>query len=272
MKLSFSTLACPDWTMPQIIAMASTAGYDGIELRFVENEDSLWKLGAFRGEELAATKRALADHGLAISCVDTSCRFHFPDAKERAHWREEGERMAELAAALGALGIRVFGDTIQPGADRGSTRAWIADSLRQLADRIAGKEIEVWLETHGDFAGAAETIAILAECGGPGIGVVWDPANCFLESGERPHTGGALLRASIRHTHIKDLLRNEDVWTPTLTGEGNFPLQEVRTALCGLAYTRFVSFEWEKKWHPEIPDASIALPHFARWFRENWTS
>ena len=36
MKVSFSTLACPDWTMRQIIAMAAGERYDGIELRFVE--------------------------------------------------------------------------------------------------------------------------------------------------------------------------------------------------------------------------------------------
>jgi len=37
-----------------------------------------------------------------------------------------------------------------------------------------------------------------------------------------------------------------------------------------LEFSRFVSFEGEKKWHPDIPDASIALPRFAHWFRENW--
>ena len=59
MKISFSTLACPDWTMPQIIAMAAGESYDGIELRFVQGEDSLWKLPVFSGKELASTKRAL---------------------------------------------------------------------------------------------------------------------------------------------------------------------------------------------------------------------
>jgi sugar phosphate isomerase/epimerase len=268
--MSFSTLACSDWTMPQIIAMASAAAYDGIELRLVENEDSLWKLRAFQGHELATTKRALSDQALAISCVDTSCRFHFPDAKERAHWIEEGERMADLAAALGAPGIRVFGDTIQPGADRTSTRNWIADSIRQLADRTAAKGVEVWLETHGDFAIASETASILETAGQANIGVVWDPANCFVESGERPQAGAAVLGAKIQHVHIKDLRRNQDGWKPVLTGEGNFSLPEVLTAVSQLEFSRFVSFEWEKKWHPEIPDASIALPHFARWFRENW--
>ena len=80
------------------------------------------------------------------------------------------------------------------------------------------------------------------------------------------------LGASIRHVHLKDLLRKEGKWELVLTGEGNFPLAEVLSVLRQLKYTRFVSFEWEKKWHPEIPDATIALPHFSRWFRENFES
>ncbi len=258
--------------MEQIVAIATANRYQGIELRFVENEDSLWKLPAFRGDELAVTKRKLSDCGLAISCVDTSCRFHFPDAAKRARWMEEGERMADLTAALGAPGIRVFGDTIQPGADRVSTRRWISESIHKLADSITSKGIEVWLETHGDFASASETAAILAEANHPNIGVIWDPANCFLESGEIPREGAATLGANIRHTHIKDLSQNANGWKLVLTGSGDFPLMEVRGALRQLKYEGFVSLEWEKKWHPEIADASIALPQFAEWFRENWRS
>ena len=269
MKTSFSTLACPDWTLSQAIAIAAASGYDGIELRFVENEDSLWKLPAFSQKELPATKRALQDHGLVISCVDTSCRFHFPDPKERAHWLEEGKRMADLAAALEAPGIRVFGDTIQPGADRASTRAWIADSMRKLAENIASTGVEVWLETHGDFAGASETAAILKEAAHPATGVLWDPANCYIESHDQPQAAATLLGSTIRHVHLKDLLIQQNHWKPVLTGEGNFPLLEVRDALHRNGYDGFASFEWEKKWHPEIPDATVALPHFARWFREN---
>ena len=93
----------------QAIEIASASGYDGIELRFVENEDSLWKLPAFGAHELPATKRALKDHGLVISCVDTSCRFHFPDPKERARWIEEGERhgrSGRCARGAGHPGVR----------------------------------------------------------------------------------------------------------------------------------------------------------------------
>jgi hypothetical protein len=34
---------------------------------------------------------------------------------------------------------------------------------------------------------------------------------------------------------------------------------------------RFVSFGWEKKLHPQIPDVEIALPHFIEWFRRYTT-
>jgi len=44
----------------------------------------------------------------------------------------------------------------------------------------------------------------------------------------------------------------------------------MRNALRKLHYDRFVSFEWEKKWHPELADAAVALPHFANWFRKNY--
>jgi sugar phosphate isomerase/epimerase len=270
MKVSFSTLACPDWTMPQIIATAAGEGYEGIELRFVQGEDSLWKLPVFSGTGLASTKRALADCSLSISCMDTSCRFHSPDAAERARWITEGKRMADLAAELGAPGLRVFGDTIQPGADRSSTQSWIAESIRELADITSAKGVEIWIENHGDFAGAAETAAILQQAASPNTGVVWDPANSFVATQEQPADGAAQLRVAIRHVHIKDLQRDRDGWKYVLTGEGAFPLLELNAVLQGLQYDRFLSFEWEKKWHPELAYADIALPHFARWFRKNY--
>src|SRR5215470_4510411 len=125
MKISFSSLACPSWTLRQVVEIAAKSAYEGVELRFLEGEDSLWKLPRFQGAALNEAKRMIADRGLSVTCVGTSCRFHSPDEQERAIWVKEGLRMAELAATLGAPGIRVFGDKIQPGESRESTRDWI---------------------------------------------------------------------------------------------------------------------------------------------------
>jgi sugar phosphate isomerase/epimerase len=270
MKISFSTLACPNWTLAQVIEIAKAAAYDGIELRFLENEDALWKLPAFQGARLRESHRQIADAGLTVSCVDTSCRFDSPEPHERERWRAEGERMAEVAAGLGAPGIRVFGDRIQPGVDRPPTRAWIGECLAALKERIASSGVQVWLETHGDFSTASEVQAILSEQ--PGVGIVWDPACAFLEHGERPLQNGMILRDFIRHVHIKDLRKHQKGWSPVPTGDGEFPIAEIRAVLDKLSYRGFLSFEWEKKWHPTIEAPEVAVPHFAEWFRRSWAN
>lgn len=178
--------------------------------------------------------------------------------------------MADLAAELGAPGLRVFGDTIQSGADRASTQSWIADSIRELAHATEPKGIEIWIENHGDFVTASQTMTILMQADCLNTGVVWDPANSLAATQEDPAESAALLGAAIRHVHLKDIRRHQDKWEYVLTGEGEFPFRELMIALDRLRYSGYVSFEWEKKWHPEIAGPEIALPHFARWFRENF--
>ncbi len=261
MKTSFSTLACPDWDIGQILSAAVAYGYDGVELRFVQGEASLYKLASFRDAGLTETRSKIRDEGLMIPCLDTSCLFHSPEPQQRHQWIDEGERMAALAEQLGAPGIRVFGDRIQPGANREATRGWIAESIATLSGRVG---VAVWLESHGDFAQSSETLAILQQAGSGGV--IWDPANAFLESYEDPRIAAPALHQLLRHVHLKDMLLDG---TPALMGQGEFAIQDVFAALAGIHYDGFVSFEWEKKWHPEIAGPEIALPQFIQWMRSN---
>ncbi|HEY7353254.1 MAG TPA: sugar phosphate isomerase/epimerase [Terriglobales bacterium] len=267
MRICFSTLGCPNWTLPQVVEIAVRCGYDGLELRFLEGEDSLWKLSAFQGSGLSSSKRILQESGLSIACVGTSCRFHFAEQRERQRWVDEGKRMAELAAELGSPGIRVFGDKIQPGANRHATREWIADGIARLAKEVEGLRIGVWLETHGDFASSAETQRILIDAKRLDPGVVWDPANAFTDGGEEPVPAAGNFGDALRHVHLRDLDFAAGEWHPVLTGQGKFPLGEIVAELHRLKYDRFCSFEWEKKWRPELAEAEIAIPHFSEWFR-----
>ena len=210
----------------------------------------------------------IADAGLSVACVGTSCRFHSPDSQERSRWVEEGLRMAELAAALGAPGIRVFGDQIQSGENRESTRSWIAEGIQRLAQQMPA-EVEVWLETHGDFASSDETNSVIEKSGRGDVGIVWDPANAFTDGGESPPVAASAFGKNLRHVHLRDLDCEAGEWKPVLTGKGEFALREILTELDRLKYDRFVSFEWEKKWRPELAEAEVAVPHFAKWFRQN---
>lgn len=267
-RLAFSTLGCPSWPLGRVLDAAGRMGYDGVELRFLEGDDALWARPELTGSGLRETLARLADAGLAIPCVDTRSFFHQPDPAARRLAVEEAERTAGVAARLGAPGIRVFGDRVQPGADLASTRAWIVECLGELRDRLRGTGVEVWLETHGDFATAAATRALLEAAGSDGLGAVWDPANAFSEFGEEPEKGASALGPFLRHVHLKDERRPSDgkiPWPPVLPGRGDFPAHRVLAWLQASGDDRWVSFEWEKRWHPEIEEPEVALPHFLGW-------
>ena len=255
-----------------MIEHAHTLGYDGVELRFIENSSRLWELPGLHGVRLKETRDRLASKGLIIPCVDTSCFFHYTEENQRRESLEMGQRMVELASGLNAPGIRIFGDRVQPGADLQSTNAWVAEGIHQLAEFAQPSGVEIWLESHGNYAPAQATMNVLRAADCSNCGVIWDPLNAYSEFGEQLDEGWRLVNGAVRHVHIKDARRVDGAspdqpWEPMLLGEGDFPARELVALLRENDYQRFVSFEWEKKWHPQIPDPEIALPHFIRWMR-----
>jgi glucosamine-6-phosphate deaminase len=271
MKISFSTLGCPSWSLERILDAAGRLGYDGVELRFVAGDDALWARPEFASAGLRETRARLRDGALAISCVDTRSFFHDPPGAARDRALDEAARSLELAAHLGAPGIRVFGDRVQAGQDFDSTSALVADALQKLGEIARPLGVEVWLESHGDFARARDTLGILDRVSAPPVGAVWDPANAF-ELGEPPAEGHRVLGDRVRHVHVKDIVRppaegkaSTAPWSPALPGCGAFAPERVLSVLLAARYDRWISFEWEKKWHPAIEEPDVALPHFIRW-------
>ena len=153
MKLAFSTLGCPDWDLAEVIAGARKYRFVGLELRALSGSLDLPGRDEFAAERIATTRDYLKREGIEVCCVDTSCSFHSVDASERAAQVNMALVYANLAAKLGAPLIRVFPDKIQTGAQREQTRDWIAASLHEIAKQMPD-DVDVALETHGDFARA----------------------------------------------------------------------------------------------------------------------
>ena len=66
----------------------------------------------------------------------------------------------------------------------------------------------------------------------------------------------------IRHIHIKDYSDTQN--TLTLIGEGNVPIRQIVARLLQDGYDGYISLEWEKKWHPELPEIEPALDSFIK--------
>jgi|SRR6185369_4991149 sugar phosphate isomerase/epimerase len=262
MKLAFSTLGCPDWELREIVAAARNWGYDGVELRAVGGSLDLLDLAEFAPAQLATTRAYFEDAGIEICCVDTSCAFHSADQNERANQVKIALGHADLAARLGASLIRVFPDRIQAGAEREETRDWIVTSLRDVAERLPDG-VNVALETHGDFARAEYAAEIVTLANHPQVKLIWDVANSVAAGDDIQHAA-RVVQPYLAHVHLRDArpVAGSEHWLPVLAGVGRVSFAEAVAALGELNYDGFVSFEWEKYWHPEIEAPGVALPDF----------
>ena len=262
MKLAFSTLGCPNWELEDVARAAREHGYEGVELRALGGGLDLLARPEFQSGEVARTRGWLAGLGLEVCCVDTSCTFDSAEDAERRRQVEVAGRHCELAAALGAPLIRVFPDKVPEGSTREETRDRISDSLREVARR-APRGVRVGLETHGDFAGGPATAEIIRRADHPNLCIIWDAANTFA-SGEEVEESARAVAPFLAHVHLRDARPlGKEHWTPVLAGRGLVPFERVLAALRGLDYHGFVSFEFEKYWHPEIEEPEVSLPDFA---------
>jgi sugar phosphate isomerase/epimerase len=272
MKLAFSTLGCPDWSLEQVFQAALRFGYAGVELRCLERGMDLLRRPEFEASEVAKTRARFERHELEICCLDTSCCFHAVDEAIRRENVEVAVRYAELAAALGTTVIRVFPNEVPPGTSRAETQNRIAVSLREVAKRIPAS-ITVALETHGDFATGQAAADIVRLADHQAVGIVWDAANTTA-GGEETLTAAKNVSPYLVHVHLRDAcpVAGQRFWQPVLAGRGRVRFDQVLAVLRRIGYSGYLSFEWEKFWHPEIEEPEIALADFSEAIRKHETA
>ncbi len=269
MQLAYSSLACPLWTIEEAVAAAVRYGYDAIEWRLADGEVIT---SATPVEVRRRLRRAPADHGIAIACLDTSCRVVQASAQERVQVVEEAQRMADLAVELGAPYMRVFGGALPPGETNASILAPTAEVVARIGACCAERNITAVLETHDAWSRSADVRAVLDAAASPAVKMLWDIHHTF-RSGEAPAQSVTQAGQTIAFVHVKDgrpQSNDASAWELCLLGEGTVALHEAFSALKRAGYDGPISLEWEKKWHPEIAEPEIALPQGAPWLRRAW--
>src|SRR5689334_7924618 len=84
LKLSFSTLGCPDWTFEKIVSFAADNSYSGIEVRGIERQMDLTKCKEFNNpENISITMSMMKSKGLRFVDLGSSAEMHHIDATER---------------------------------------------------------------------------------------------------------------------------------------------------------------------------------------------
>ena len=261
--LAFSTLGCPRWDWRTIRAQASAMGYAGIEVRGIQDELDLTRCPPFQPASVATTLKELDAAGLHIVGLGSSVKLHESDPGVRWAELDSGRRYIDLAHRLQAPYVRVFGDRIDPARPRETSVERVVDGLRVLGRHAAGSQVTVLIESHGDFTDSPTLAAILREVSLPQVALLWDAHHTVVAGKESPAQTWQRIGPYVRHVHLKDSRPEGKDVHYVLTGAGTVPVRDTVRLLAANGYPGFYSFEWEKRWHPELEEPEIAFPQFA---------
>jgi len=266
MKISSTTLGCPDWPLETILERFVEYGYDALDFRGLDGEMELWRLEAFSADAEETAARVAAAP-LAVSGFSSSARmFNLdPDAVEKALM--EVREYARLCRLFGAPMIRVFGGRLE-GTPWPEAIAAAVETLDKMAE-VAGEGVTVAVETHDDWVQSEPLAEVLGKVDRPNVGALWDLHHPYRVAGESPRQTYDNIGRYTVATHLKD---SRDLGGGKheycLGGEGDVPLAEMVSLLGGGGYDGYLTLEWEKKWHPELAGPEVALPHHAAYMRK----
>ncbi len=260
MKLSFSTLGCPDFSWTDIYTMAKDFGFHGIEVRGLGNNIFSVHASPFRASNLAETKSTLKRLKLEICCLSSGCALCFADRHEETV--EELKEYIALAQALGTPYIRVLGD-LTAGITTDFPDEYVIEPMKILAPIAEEAGVMLLIETNGVYSDTKRLADVLAQIESDAVGALWDWNHPYRFHNERPEETINNLGAYIKHCHIKDSVMKDGKVEYKLVGEGDLPpMAEYMKALRSLNYEGYISLEWLKQYAPELSEAGIVFPHY----------
>lgn len=262
--ISFSTLGCPAWGWRQVLDQADRMGYAAIELRGVGSELDLTKLPEFSPSRIAGSRKDLAALGLVISDLGASSNMHEKPGPARQKHLDEGRRYIDLAKALDVKYVRMFGDRVPKGEQKADVIPRVIEGFREMAAHASAAGVTVIIETHGDFTTADDIVQIVNGVGSSAFEVLWDAHHTFASGKEQPADTWARIGKWVRHTHLKDSKPGGTDRVYVLVGEGDVPVKAQVQVLASSGYKGYYGFEWEKRWHAELPEPEVAFPHYAK--------
>jgi len=255
MKLSFSTLGCPDWTLEQIVQNGAAYGFDGVELR-ISGEKHVDP--SFDAAKRKAVRDMFAGHKLAIVCLSGYTQFCGDDALKLEENGAALLRNAELAADLNAPFIRTF------LGDGGEFTKRGEDVLRRYCDEAHKLGVTVLLEIHDALKTGKQAAKILSDVNSGGLAVLWD-IHHSVSGNEMPEDTWLNLGKNIQHVHMKDVDSDNQLCH---MGQGTLPCSEITLLLENNGFDGYISLEWEKMWVPSLDEPEIAFPKYIDFMRK----
>lgn len=262
MRLLLHTMATPELDPAEALALAQELELDGIDL--ICQPGYLCAIAPDAPLDVARALREEADRrGLVIGALTPyEKRFNHPLASEREEAFASLVHAIDLAEALGAASIRVFGGAEVPDDEWNVAAERLVETLKRAAPRAAERRIGLNIENHdGTMADTAvRTYEIWQRIGEPSVGIVFDPANLIRDGKEDFPESFDTQAKAIRLVHVKDYSfvpgsprrgSNGASRRSVPVGQGDVPWASILRTLAAQGYDGDLTFEYEMRWVPE---------------------
>lgn len=261
MKYVFSTLGCPDWNFKEILSAASDLGYDGVEIRGIENEvfSPFAKpfLGAFIDKSIDMLKAAK----ISIEMLATGVVL----SGDRKTAITEATAYVDLAVKLGVPYIRVM-ITNKPYPEPCDVDL-AKSTYCEICRYAKGKNVIPLVETNGILADSAKMKNFIEDVianGCDNCGVLWDVHHPYRFNNESVDTTCANIGKYVKYVHVKDSVMADGKVVYKLMGQGDVPVVDAVKALKNIGYDSCVCLEWVKRWCPDLEEPGIVFSHFSK--------
>ena len=237
-RLALHTWSLDTTPLPQALAAARAAGWDGVELRRLD-----YARAAEAGHDAAWVADSVRAAGLPVACVGVEAGWMWADGAERTRLLGVFDEQCARAAALGC-------DTVMSPVDktRGDV-ARAAQSLREVGDIAARHGVRLAVE----FNSQAEQInslapmrEILAKAGHAHSGLLLDTYH-IERSGLSLRALEDVSPSEIAYVQYSDVPHTGTVAGQVLDrlppGRGRVPFKEFFALMAAKGYAGFLSYE-----------------------------
>jgi sugar phosphate isomerase/epimerase len=199
-------------------------------------------------EQRKLVRQRFARSKVRLFALGSACEFHSEKVEVVKQNIELAKRFVELAADVGAVGVKVRPNGLPKGVPVEDTLRQIGHAIAEVARHAEKDKIELQIEVHGAGTSHPPYVkTIVDHAAHPLVGVTWNSNDTDLKDGSIAESF-RLLAPHIRNVHMRDLYVN-------------YPFGELFTLLKSIGYDRYALAEI-----PETKDPERVM----RYYRKVW--
>lgn len=223
-----------NWDIPTIVKNCEETGVEGVELRSTHKhgvEDDL------SNAKRAEVRKMFDDSPVDLYALGTAFEYHKADPADVRKNIEGTKRYLQLAADVGAEGIKVRPNGVPEGASLEQTLEQIGKSLNECGKAAADLGRKIFLEVHGRTTSKVVNCwSIMQATDHPSVGLTWNCNRGDMDENGSVKANFILVQKWITCCHI------QEIYDPK-----RYAWREFFNLLKGIKYSGYTSIEvgWE---------------------------